>query len=209
MDTFALSALYMIKALNAQYVEIRREEMREISSEKTQPELEAAQVSLKEREEKLNSAKDALSAEQLKYQKLQEAKNTIKIEHVKRCRTLEAELEKLRSDQSSLAKDVEDSHSTRCEGIKKAKIAEARASKVETRLSQVYEEVAQRVAEFKDSEEGDLVVGKESAAVVEYFEGLSVVTPLIEAPGENIEFAGEGGEVAERVAAIVDDETII
>ncbi|GAA0163772.1 hypothetical protein LIER_19560 [Lithospermum erythrorhizon] len=60
---FLTSVLY---ALNVQYAATRCEAMREISSEKTQSELEAAQVWLKEKDEELNSAKEALSVEELK-----------------------------------------------------------------------------------------------------------------------------------------------
>ncbi|GAA0160813.1 hypothetical protein LIER_39110 [Lithospermum erythrorhizon] len=94
--------------------------------------------------------------------------------------------------------------------------------------------MARPVAEFKDSEEGDLFVGKESAADMvgfmtkflgdfsqlsdmfnkfkedwreEYFEVLSAVTPLVEAPGETIEDSDEGRKVAERDVA-ADDEVI-
>ncbi|GAA0154142.1 hypothetical protein LIER_12211 [Lithospermum erythrorhizon] len=72
MDAFSLSTLYMIK-----YAATRREAMREISSEKTQADLESAQVSLKEREEELNSTKDALSAEKQRCKKLREEKQAM------------------------------------------------------------------------------------------------------------------------------------
>ncbi|GAA0147992.1 hypothetical protein LIER_07552 [Lithospermum erythrorhizon] len=44
LDAFALSAFYMIKALNAQYAATCREAMRELSSEKTRTKLETAKV---------------------------------------------------------------------------------------------------------------------------------------------------------------------
>ncbi|GAA0152095.1 hypothetical protein LIER_37420 [Lithospermum erythrorhizon] len=184
-------------ALNANYAYKDREVMKEISSEKTQEELGAAQVSLKEREEELNSAKEALSAEELKCQKLQEEKQAMELEHAKRYNALEAEMEKLKSNQSSLGKDI--------------------------RLS--------RIEEFKESEEGDLFIGKESAAAVagfvtkflsdclqlvgmynqfqkawpeEYFEGLVVGSPLVEAPAENIDTANVGGDIAEEDATLED-----
>ncbi|GAA0165418.1 hypothetical protein LIER_20825 [Lithospermum erythrorhizon] len=163
-------------ALNAQYAATRREAMRDLSSEKREMELEAARVSLKERVEELNSAKSALSPDGA------------------------GEVE----DQSSLTKDVEDSRSARLEAINRAEVAKARPFEAETRLSQFDEEVAQRVAEFKDSEEGDLFFNGDWPE--EYFEGLSVVTPLIEAPGETTEVADQGGEIAEGEVATADDE---
>ncbi|GAA0167374.1 hypothetical protein LIER_22319 [Lithospermum erythrorhizon] len=51
-------------AVNAQYAAARREEMKDISSEQMQAELESIQVTLKEREEEVSSTKDALSAKQ-------------------------------------------------------------------------------------------------------------------------------------------------
>ncbi|GAA0143841.1 hypothetical protein LIER_04430 [Lithospermum erythrorhizon] len=203
MDFFALCALYMIKAFNGNYSDTRCEVMREVSFEKTHAKLEAAEVSLKERDEELNSYKEALSAEEVKCHKLQEEKQTVVLEHVKSCNTLEAELEKLKHNHSSLAKDVEDTRSTKLEAVKRAEAAEAHA------------------------EEGDLFVGKESVVAVygivtrfhgdfpqlvdmynqfkkawpeAYFEGLSVDSPLAETPTEDIEVAGEGDEVAEEAA---------
>ncbi|GAA0157073.1 hypothetical protein LIER_14416 [Lithospermum erythrorhizon] len=66
-----------------------------MSFEKAKEDLEAAQVSLKERDEELNSCKEALSAEEVKCRKLQEEKQVMELEHVKRCSALEVDLEKL------------------------------------------------------------------------------------------------------------------
>ncbi|GAA0158105.1 hypothetical protein LIER_15215 [Lithospermum erythrorhizon] len=163
IDVFALFALYMTKALNANYAYTRREVMKEVSSEKTQ---KATQVSLKGKDEELNSCKEALSAEETKCHKLREEKQAMEFEHVKSCSTLEPKLEKLMRDQSSLAKDVEDSRSAVVAATVRAEEAEAHAAEVEARLLRVDEEVARRVAKFKDSEEGDLFIGKESTTVV-------------------------------------------
>ncbi|GAA0177998.1 hypothetical protein LIER_29779 [Lithospermum erythrorhizon] len=65
VDAFALSVLYMIKALNASYACTLLELLKDASIEKMQEEFENAQVSLKQTEEELNSAKEALSAEEL------------------------------------------------------------------------------------------------------------------------------------------------
>ncbi|GAA0165232.1 hypothetical protein LIER_20687 [Lithospermum erythrorhizon] len=157
MDAFSLSALYMIK----------------VSSKKTHAELEAAQVCLNERDEELNSCKEALSAEEAKCHKLREEKQTMELEHVKSCSTLEAELEKLKRDQSSLGEDVEGSRSAVLAATTRAEEAEAHAAEAKARLSPVDEEVAQQVAEFKDSEEGDLFVGKESASAFNNFPPLA------------------------------------
>ncbi|GAA0166852.1 hypothetical protein LIER_21916 [Lithospermum erythrorhizon] len=67
------------------------------------------------------------------------------------------------------AKYVEDTRSAKLEAINRAEVAEARASEAETRMSQMDAEIARRVEEFKDSEEGDLFVGKESATAVAEF----------------------------------------
>ncbi|GAA0152063.1 hypothetical protein LIER_10637 [Lithospermum erythrorhizon] len=136
MDAFAFSALYMIKDLNANYAYTRREE----------------------REEELNSAKKALSAEELKCNQLQEEKHAMELEHANRYNTLEAEMMKLKRDHSSLAKDVEDSRSASLEVTRRAEDAEARALKAEKRLEQVDAEMAQGIEEFKNNEEGDLFV---------------------------------------------------
>ncbi|GAA0157127.1 hypothetical protein LIER_14459 [Lithospermum erythrorhizon] len=93
----------------------------------------------------------------------------MKLDHVKRCNALEVNLEKLKRNQSTLAKDVEDSRSARLEAIKRAEVVEDRALRSETLLSQMDAELGRRVEEFKDSKEGDLFVGKESAATVAGF----------------------------------------
>ncbi|GAA0167019.1 hypothetical protein LIER_22046 [Lithospermum erythrorhizon] len=194
MDAFALSAFYMIKALNANYVYTRREVMKEVSSEKTQAKLKVAQVSLNERDEELNSCKEALSAEKVKRHKLQKEKQAMELEDVKSCNTLEAELEKLKPDQSSLAKDVEDTRSAKLEAIKKGEVVKARASEVETRLSQMDAEIDRRLRSLKIFKE---------AWPEPYFEGLFVDSHLAETPTENVEATREGDEVAEEA---VDDE---
>ncbi|GAA0157128.1 hypothetical protein LIER_14460 [Lithospermum erythrorhizon] len=53
-------------ALNANYAYTRREMLKEMSSEKMLEDLDAAQVSLKERDEELNSYKEALSDKEVK-----------------------------------------------------------------------------------------------------------------------------------------------
>ncbi|GAA0145626.1 hypothetical protein LIER_05779 [Lithospermum erythrorhizon] len=113
--------------------------------------------------------------------------------------------------------------------MKKDKVAEDRASKAEACLNQVYAEVERWVAEYTESAEFDLLVGKESAAGVvgfvtkfrgefpqlldlftcfkvdwpEYFEGMSVATPPIEAEAKTVEVADEGAE--EEVVAADDN----
>ncbi|GAA0139094.1 hypothetical protein LIER_00710 [Lithospermum erythrorhizon] len=139
-----------------------------------------------ERDEELNSCKEVLSAEEVKCQQLQEKKQATKLEHVNRCITLEADLEKLKRDQSTLAKDVEDSRSTTVAVTKRDEDAKTRAKNTEARLSQVDDEVARQVAEFKDSEE----VISSWLWYAEYFEGLSV----------------EGGEGAAKEVVIDDDD---
>ncbi|GAA0145443.1 hypothetical protein LIER_36130 [Lithospermum erythrorhizon] len=77
-------------------------------------------LSLKEREEELYSAKEALYAQELKCKQLQEEKQTMELNHAKNYSTLEAEMLKLKNDHSSLAKNVEDSRSTCLEATKRA-----------------------------------------------------------------------------------------
>ncbi|GAA0172694.1 hypothetical protein LIER_26466 [Lithospermum erythrorhizon] len=93
----------------------------------------------------------------------------MELEHVKRCSTLEEDLEKLRSDQASLAKEVEDSRSMVVEATKRAEDAETRALKAETLLKQADAMADRNVAEFKESEERDLLVGTESTVAVTGF----------------------------------------
>ncbi|GAA0166883.1 hypothetical protein LIER_21943 [Lithospermum erythrorhizon] len=69
----------------------------------------------------------------------------MELDYAKRWNTLGADLEKLRIDQTSLAKDVEYSRSAAVAATKRAEDAEARAIEAETRLSRFDEEVAQRV----------------------------------------------------------------
>ncbi|GAA0155553.1 hypothetical protein LIER_13255 [Lithospermum erythrorhizon] len=218
LDVFALSAIYMIKALNTNYACTTRELLKEMSSEKALEDLTAAQVSLKEKDEELTNCKEALSTEDVGCRKLQEENS------------LEAELEKLKCYQSTLTNDVEDSRAATVAATKRAEDAETRAMSDESRLSQVDEEVAWRVAAFKDNEEGDLFVGKESAAGVfgfvtkflndypqlvgmynefkkpwpaEYFEGLSVES-LLES---STEVAEEEVEVVDREGVDNDEAT--
>ncbi|GAA0180810.1 hypothetical protein LIER_30157 [Lithospermum erythrorhizon] len=147
MDAFALFSLYMIKAaLNANYVCTRSELLKDASFEKT--------------------AKEALSAEELKYKQLQEEKPTMELDYAKKYSTLKAEMLKLKNDHSSLAKDVEDSRSASLEATKRAEDAKARALKAEERLVQTDAAIAQQIEKFKTSGEGDLFVGKEAAAAV-------------------------------------------
>ncbi|GAA0153590.1 hypothetical protein LIER_37702 [Lithospermum erythrorhizon] len=75
MDVFALLSMPIYAC---------RELMKEVWYEKTHAKLEATQVSLKERDEELNSYKEALSAEEVKYQNLQEEKLKLEAELVKR-----------------------------------------------------------------------------------------------------------------------------
>ncbi|GAA0173286.1 hypothetical protein LIER_26938 [Lithospermum erythrorhizon] len=108
-----------------------------------------------------------------------------------------------------MIKDVEDSRSTRVEAVKRA---EDRALKDETRLSQMDAEIAWRVEEFKDSEEGDLFMAKESAVAVACFvanllgdfpqlAGFSVGSPIenVGAPGEQVMAPGEGVEATGKM----------
>ncbi|GAA0160134.1 hypothetical protein LIER_16757 [Lithospermum erythrorhizon] len=142
---------------------------------------------IQEREEELNSVKEALSAEELKAKTLQEEKETMGLEHAKRYNTLEAEMQKQKSNHSSLAKDLENSHAARVEATKRAEDAEARALKVEATkraedaearalkaeelLKQVDAEVERRIAAYTKTAEFDLLVGKEYAAAVINFVG--------------------------------------
>ncbi|GAA0152370.1 hypothetical protein LIER_10870 [Lithospermum erythrorhizon] len=124
-------------------------------------------------------------------------------------------MDKLKSDHSSLAKDMEDSRSARVEATKRDESVEARALKAEERLKQVESEVEKRVAAYTKTAEFDIILGKESAATVinvvdkfqgecpqllglfnrfkgdwpEYFEGMSM-----DVPGETIEVADESAE---------------
>ncbi|GAA0154141.1 hypothetical protein LIER_12210 [Lithospermum erythrorhizon] len=145
-------------------------------------------------------------------------------------------MEKLRGDRASIAKDVEESRSAAVAETYRTEEAEARASEAESRLSQVDAEVARKFYEFKESEECNLLVGKESAAAAvgfvtkflgefpqlldlfnkfkddwpeEYFEGMSVVIPLIETPDETTEVVDATNEVAKGKVAAAADETIV
>ncbi|GAA0167608.1 hypothetical protein LIER_22497 [Lithospermum erythrorhizon] len=81
MDAFALFSLYMVKALKVVFTSACREAMNSISTEQTQIELESTQLSLKEREEELNSGKDALAIEKQKCLKLCEEKQAVELEY--------------------------------------------------------------------------------------------------------------------------------
>ncbi|GAA0178682.1 hypothetical protein LIER_42181 [Lithospermum erythrorhizon] len=194
MDAFSLSTLYMIKALNAQYTATRRE-VKEISSEKKHEALESTQISLKERDEVLNSAKDALSAEQEKYQKLREEKQAMELELAKRYNTLEANLEKPRNDQASLAKDVEGSHSANVEPTKRSEVAEARALKLLDLFTRLKEDWHEEYFE-------DLLVANSTEAPAEVAE---VATPAMEGDAAEI----VGGGTIEGVGQEIADEEIV
>ncbi|GAA0143878.1 hypothetical protein LIER_04458 [Lithospermum erythrorhizon] len=170
-DELTASTQEAYGALNANYAYTRREVMKDVSAEKTQEKSEAVQVSPKEREEELNSAKEALSAEDLKSKNLQEEKQAMELKHAKRYNTLEAEMLKLKSDHSSLAKDVENSRAANVGATKRAEDAEARALKAEECLKQVVADVERRIATYTEIAEFDLLVGKESVAAIINFVG--------------------------------------
>ncbi|GAA0173570.1 hypothetical protein LIER_27158 [Lithospermum erythrorhizon] len=159
--------------------------MRDISSKKTQADLESAQVLMKKKEEELTSAKDALSVKQLISKKLGEENKAMKLEHAKRSSALEAPLEKLRGDRAFLAKDVEDSRSTAMAAIKRAEDPKPRALEVQSRLSQLVGMFNQFKKEWPE----------------EYFEGLSVGTP-----GDTSDAENDGGEAVEWEVVAVNDE---
>ncbi|GAA0139786.1 hypothetical protein LIER_01264 [Lithospermum erythrorhizon] len=217
IDAFAFSTLYMIKALNASYASTRRELLKDASSEKMQEDLEAAQVSLKEMDEELNSCKEALSAEEAKCHKLREGKQAMELQHAKNCSTLEAELEKLKRDQSTLLKDVEDSRLARLEAIKRAEIAEDVLSKQKLACRKRMRKLPGFVAKFLgDCPQLAGMFGQlKSEWPDEYFEGLSVALPAedvevsgepVMAPGEQVMAPGEGVEATLEGEKVVEGE---
>ncbi|GAA0142604.1 hypothetical protein LIER_03463 [Lithospermum erythrorhizon] len=170
-----------------------------------QAELEAAQVSLKERDEELNSAKEAPIREGTK-----------------------------KSDHSSLAKDVKNSLSARVEATKRAEDPEAHALKAEECLKQVDAEVERHVSEYTETAEFDLIVGKESAAAIvnfvnkfqeefpqildlfnrfkvdwpEYFEGMPAPGETAEVFGKSPDREAAGGKIAEKEGSSLEDATV-
>ncbi|GAA0142036.1 hypothetical protein LIER_35504 [Lithospermum erythrorhizon] len=184
LDAFALSTLYMIKTHHLK---------------RCKRSLEVAQISLKEKEEELNSAKEALFGEKLKCKQIQEEKQAAELNHAKKYITLEAEMLKVKSHHSSLAKDMEDSRSARLEAIKRAEVAEARSYKAENRL--ICGQVHRRLPSV-----GRYVQPIKKEWPEEYFEGISVSSPIenVEAPGEQM---AAPCEVVE--GEVVDDEVIV
>ncbi|GAA0161178.1 hypothetical protein LIER_39183 [Lithospermum erythrorhizon] len=152
MEAFALSTVYMIKALNANYSYTRRELLKEAASEKT-------------------------------------------------CNTLKADLERLKSDQSTLAKDIKDSRSAAVAATKRAEDAEVRATRAKARKASdavVYGFVTRFLGDFPQLV--SMYNQFKEAWRETYFEGLFVDCPHAETPIENIGAAMEGDEVLEEAA---------
>ncbi|GAA0154182.1 hypothetical protein LIER_37819 [Lithospermum erythrorhizon] len=160
----------MIKAFNASYAYTRQELLKEMSFEKALKDLEAAQVSLKKRDEELTSCKEALSAEKWKCRKLQEQKQAMELEHPKRGSLAGGRIQRQLRGNLFVSKES----STTIFGFV-------------TKFLSDFPQLAGMYNEFK------------KAWPAEYFEDLSVDSSLAETPAENTEVASEGDEVAADV----------
>ncbi|GAA0161585.1 hypothetical protein LIER_43572 [Lithospermum erythrorhizon] len=173
--------------------------MREVSSEKMQAELEADQVSLKEREEELNNAKDELSEEQQRCQKLREEKQTMDLDYWLLPRGLRmlklaqhwrrpvsyGWMRRLPSELLNLKGDLF--------------VGKESAAAVLGFVTKFLGDCPQRLDMFNKFKED---------WPEEYFEGLSVDVPSSEVTGGTTGVKNADGEVAEGEIGAVDDEAI-